>query len=230
LDIIVSRGDLPRSEKYRLDQSFVGNFRVGTAISVHEAPKFLYPHVSIRKKAKMVGESTVLFLINVTNDGNKPLKSINVSDSLPEGLVFINSSIRPEVNGQAINWSVPSLDISRTLTIKLNAKIEDISRTYTNTVSVKARYEEQILQDTNSTHVDPSFDILPCCIGINESINASKVFNVSRSDGYWQEWRPAPCLNATSQVTDCFKYIEEYYNELDSTEGTEKARSSYDVP
>ena len=73
-------------EQIRLDQTLVGSFRMDTSLSVFTAPRHLYPHLNISKKAIMQDEETVLFLINVTNDGNKLLKPVTVSDRLPDGL------------------------------------------------------------------------------------------------------------------------------------------------
>ena len=69
-----------------LDQTLVGSFQIDTAISIHDMPRHLYPHVNISKTAVMLDEETVLFFINVSNDGNKLLKPLNVTDYLPRRL------------------------------------------------------------------------------------------------------------------------------------------------
>ncbi|MDM7912310.1 MAG: hypothetical protein QUS09_04360, partial [Methanotrichaceae archaeon] len=90
----VLKPDSKAKEMAILDQSLIGSYRLDTAISIYTTPKHLYPHISISKEALKEDKDVILFLINVTNDGNKPLKSVNVTDRLPKGLSFINSSIR----------------------------------------------------------------------------------------------------------------------------------------
>ena len=64
-----------------------------------------------------------------------------------------------------INWTIPSLDIGRTLTIKMRAKIADAGECYTNTVSVRAACEDGIIVASNSTTFEPYYQPLPCCPG-----------------------------------------------------------------
>ncbi|MFB3763661.1 MAG: hypothetical protein ACE14P_00265 [Methanotrichaceae archaeon] len=215
-----------------VDQSFVGNYTINTAISSYVNPKYLYPHVSISKEAIKEDESTILFLINVTNDGNGILGPLYVTDRMPDGLIFMNSSLRPETNGQFINWTIPSLDISRMLTIKLRAKFENDLNPYTNIVKVTAEYNGHILTASNSTSFTPNY--LPCCIVSGsypkELSYLAKVFDVSLVKGEWGDWKPSPCFNMTLEAPDCLKEINEYYNDLDSSESECCPISSYDVP
>ena len=206
---------LPKKEKIhpeeqiRLDQTLVGSFRMDTSLSVFTAPRHLYPHLNISKKAIMLDEETVLFLINVTNDGNKLLKPVNVSDRLPEGSTFINSSIRAEGQRQIINWTIPALDIGRTLTIKLRAKVVDGQQWYVNMVSARASYKETILEANNFTTFEAYYQPLPCCPGVDtgaeadSKINATSIFNATPVKGYWGAWNPSPCFNITGNMTEC---------------------------
>lgn len=232
MDIKVADGLSPKRKDHLLDQRFVGNFKINTGISVYTPPKYLYPHVSVSKRAIIIDDNTILFLINVTNDGNKLLSPVNVSDHLPDSLTFINSSIRPKVNrqtnGQFINWTIPTLEISRTLTIKLNTKMKEKIYPYINVVDVEARYMDQILTAHNYTKVDHYG--LPCCLGSEGTINLTKVFSVSEVRGYWGGWSPAPCTNLTSEATDCFKDREDYYDTLESCDSVCSCTSTYDVP
>ena len=156
--------EMVKGNSIDLEQTFVGSYQINTTISVYTAPKHLYPHINISKEAVMLDENTVLFLINVTNDGNKPFKPLNVIDHLPDGLSFINSSIRPDVNGQIINWTIPSLDISRTMIIELRAKITYVRHEYINMVTVEARYKDAIIVANNFTKFDAYYQPLPCCL------------------------------------------------------------------
>jgi uncharacterized repeat protein (TIGR01451 family) len=219
-----------------LDQTLLGSFQIDTAISIHETPKHLYPHVNISKTAVMLDENTVLFLINVSNDGNKLLKPLNVTDILPKGCSYINSSIRAKTNGSMVNWTLPSLDIGRTLTIKMRAKVDDERAYYTNTVQVRAVSKESIVLAKNSTTFEAYYQPLPCCPGVDTAanaankINATSLFNATQVIGYWGEWNPSPCFNITGNMTECSAESEAYYDELEKDATLCSCASNYGVP
>ena len=221
-----------------LDQTLLGSFQIDTAISIHETPKHLYPHVNISKTAVMLDENTVLFLINVSNDGNKLLKPLNVTDYLPKGCSYINSSIRAKTNGSMVNWTLPSLDIGRTLTIKMRAKVDGARAYYTNTVQVRAVCREKIVLAKNSTTFEAYYQPLPCCpevgtgadTGADSKINATRLFNATPVKGYWGAWNPSPCFNITGNMTECSAESEAYYDELEKNAILCSCASNYEVP
>ncbi|MBN1234794.1 MAG: DUF11 domain-containing protein, partial [Methanotrichaceae archaeon] len=229
---------LTEEKSLDLDETFVGSYQIDTAISVYTTPRHLYPHVNISKKAIMQDEDTVLFLINVSNDGNKMLRPLNVTDYLPEGLLFINSSIRAKVNGQMVNWTIPSLDIGRMLTIKMMAKVDGEREYYTNMVSVRAAYQISILEARNSTTFAAYYQPLLCCPGVDlgvdagadSKINATSIFNATTSEGYWGEWKPSPCFNITANMTECSCEADAYYDELEKDMAQSCCASNYGVP
>jgi uncharacterized repeat protein (TIGR01451 family) len=173
MNIQLVKGLHPKKEQISLDQTLVGSFRMDTSLSVFTAPKHLYPHLNVCKKAIMQDGDTVLFLINVTNDGNKLLKPVTVSDRLPNGLRFTNSSIRPEVNGQIINWTIPALAISRTLTIKLRAKVEDGRQWYVNLVSARATKRIPSLKPITSPSSRPTISHFPAARSCRQIVSNS---------------------------------------------------------
>jgi len=219
-----------------LDETLVGSFQIDTAISIHATPKHLYPHVNISKTAVMLDENTVLFLINVSNDGNKLLKPLNVTDYLPKGCSFINSSIRAKTNGSMVNWTLPSLDIGRTLTIKMRARVDGGRADYTNTVRVRATCKESIVEARNSTTFEAYYQPLPCCPGVgtgadaDSKINATSLFNATPVIGYWGAWNPSPCFNITGNMTECSAESEAYYDELEKDAALCSCASNYEVP
>ena len=231
LDINMENG-----RRIGLDQTFLGSFQIDTAISIHETPKHLYPHVNISKTAVMLDENTVLFLINVSNDGNKLLKPLNVTDILPKGCSFINSSIRAKTNGSMVNWTLPSLDIGRTLTIKMRAKVDGARAYYTNTVQVRAAYKESIVLAKNSTTFEAYYQPLPCCPEVgtgadaDNKINATSLFNATPVKGYWGTWNPSPCFNITGNMTECSAESDAYYDELEKDAALCSCASNYEVP
>ena len=231
LDINMENG-----RRIGLDQTILGSFQIDTAISIHETPKHLYPHVNISKTAVMLDENTVLFLINVSNDGNKLLKPLNVTDYLPKGCSFINSSIRAKANGSMVNWTLPSLDIGRTLTIKMRAKLDGVRTYYTNTVQVRAAYKESIVLATNSTTFEAYYQPLPCCpevgtgVDADSKINATSLFNATPVKGYWGTWNPSPYFNITGNMTECSAESDAYYDELEKDAALCSCASNYEVP
>ncbi len=219
-----------------VDQRLIGSFQVDTAIGIHDMPRHLYPHVNISKTAAMLDEETVLFLINVSNDGNKLLKPLNITDYLPEGCSFINSSIRAKTNGSMVNWTIPSLDIGRTLTIKMRAKVDGERAYYTNTVRVRAVCKESIVEARNATTFEAYYQPLPCCLGINDSadadnkINTTSLFNTTPTVGYWGSWKPAPCFDISGNMTECSAQSEAYYDEMEKDASLCSCASNYEVP
>jgi uncharacterized repeat protein (TIGR01451 family) len=219
-----------------LDQTLAGSFQIDTAIGIHDMPRHLYPHVNISKIASMLDEETVLFLINVTNDGNKLLKPLNVTDYLPEGCSFINSSIRAKKNGSMVNWTIPSLDIGRTLTIKMRAKVDGNQTYYTNKVMVRAVCKGETVEARNATTFEAYYQPLPCCLGENGSAdadnktNSTSLFNITQTVGYWGSWKPSPCFNISGNITECAAESEAYYNEMEKEAGLCSCASNYEVP
>jgi len=219
-----------------LDQTLAGSFQIDTAIGIHDMPRHLYPHVNISKIASMLDEETVLFLINVTNDGNKLLKPLNVTDYLPGGCSYINSSIRAKTNGSMVNWTIPSLDIGRKLTIKMRAKVDGKQAYYTNRVLVRAVCKGEIVEARNATTFEAYYQPLPCCLGEDGSadadnkINTTSLFNITPTVGYWGSWKPSPCFNITGNLTECSAESEAYYNEMEKEAGLCSCASNYVVP
>jgi uncharacterized repeat protein (TIGR01451 family) len=219
-----------------LDQTLAGSFQIDTAIGIHDMPRHLYPHVNISKTAAMLDEETVLFLINVSNDGNKLLKPLNVTDYLPEGCSFINSSIRAKTNGSMVNWTIPSLDIGRKLTIKMRAKVDGKQAYYTNRVVVRAACKGEIVEARNATTFEAYYQPLPCCLGEDGSadadnkINTTSLFNITPTVGYWGSWKPSPCFNITGNLTECSAESEAYYDEMEKNAGLCSCASNYEVP
>ena len=220
---------LKSAKSAALDETFIGSYQIDTAVAVYKSPRHLYPHVNISKKAVMVGEDIVLFLINVSNDGNKLLKPLAVTDYLPDGCSFINSSIRAKPNGQMLNWTIPSLDISRTLTIKMWAKLDGQRNYYTNFVAVKATCKESILEAKNSTTFEAYYQPLPCCLDGNGAINVTTMLN-NTTRGYWGEWNPPEGFNVAANFTDCVCLSDEYYNAMEKSMTKVCCASNYEVP
>lgn len=166
-------------EKVVIDQTFLGRYQVATSIGIHKAPKYLEPHVNVTKVQLAVGEDAVQFRINVTNDGNKPLGPIVVADVLPPGLSFINSSLRPEVEGDQVTWTILSLPIGGKLAIDLWTGLR--GPVQTNVVKVVADYDGgAVTAESSCIAVPPGLYLSPEVLIVfeNETVaeeNASKI-------------------------------------------------------
>jgi len=106
-----------------VEEIFTGKYKLNTAIGVYSIPKHLGPHLSLTKEALRLDAETVLFRINVTNDGDKALEPVEITDILPDNMIFLNSSRRPTINGRNIVWSLISLAPGATRTLDLRAKL-----------------------------------------------------------------------------------------------------------
>jgi len=142
------------NEKIRVDQTLRGRYNITTSIGIYGIPTYLTPHVNVTKTAIMLDEDRVLFTINVTNDGNKALGPVYLTDTLPEGLTFINSSLRPEIEGPRLVWTFPSLPIGGLQTVELQTVLDGAGTgTLVNLVNVTAEYEGEIVTAEASTEV-----------------------------------------------------------------------------
>jgi uncharacterized repeat protein (TIGR01451 family) len=137
----VVEGGPHEEEKVVIDQTFLGRYQVATSIGIYKAPTYLEPHVNVTKEQVAEGEDAVQFRINVTNDGNKLLGPVVVADLLPSGLVFINSSLRPEAEEGGLNWTILSLPMGGMVTIEVWAGILKAGAAGKNVVTVVAYYD-----------------------------------------------------------------------------------------
>ena len=174
----------------------------------------------------MTDPETVLFTINVTNDGSRLLAPLNVTDFMPAGLIFLNSSMRPEITGQIIRWTVVGLESGRTLNLKLYARMrEGIGYPFVNRVIVEGHYQDQVAVASNWTSVNQGY--LPVSpMPISE---LAGMFDIFHNEGHWGDWNPSPCFNMTLWIPTAYYEIERYYDQLDIA-ALEGNCSPYEVP
>jgi uncharacterized repeat protein (TIGR01451 family) len=226
MDLKMVMGSSPKNETHRVEQTFSGSFKTNTAFSVSVIPRHLGPHLWISKDAIMTDPETILFTINVTNDGSKLLAPLTITDFMPGGLIFLNSSMRPEINGQIIRWTVVGLESGRTLNLKLYARLrEDIGYPFVNRVIVEGRYLDRVAVASNYTSVNQGY--LPVSPGPVPEL--ARVFDIFPNKGYWGDWRPSPCFNMTLWIPTAYQEIENYYDRLDKAALGENS-SPYEVP
>jgi uncharacterized repeat protein (TIGR01451 family) len=198
-DIKAVRGNGPKNETARIEQTFVGNYKLDTTIAINEGPIYIRPHINVTKEVLKQDDYTALFRINLTNDGNKTLGPIYVTDRLPEGLTFINSSLRPDITGREIRWSLPMLQIGGKQSIRLRASIKDTGSRFINLVDVSAQYKGGVV--TARAACGFVLDWLPCCLTVRPTLRPH--INASTSGEYiGGSWAPPKSFNLNSNMSE----------------------------
>jgi uncharacterized repeat protein (TIGR01451 family) len=141
------------NEEMAIDEMFAGRYMLDASLYMSGLQRFLGPHISITKKAVRLEARTVLFRINVTNDGNKTLAPVEIVDDLPENVRFINSSLRPIINGRNISWWIVSLQPGDTRTIDLRAGLNGSAGN--NRARAEGHYRNEIVKAEASCGVIP---------------------------------------------------------------------------
>ncbi|VVB65140.1 Uncharacterised protein [uncultured archaeon] len=190
-----------------VERSLIGNYRLDTTISISTLPKYIYPHLEITKRAVSNDGTYIVYMINVSNDGNKTLGPVEVVDVLPEGTSFYSSTMRPTVQGRIVSWSLLALTVGARETITLTVRLEFLSQDPVNRVKAVAQYENRTILAEASA---PEEVILPAP---SYSYNVSTNF----SSG---PWIPPPSFNLSLNLTDCEKDIDEFYDSLDTVYDT----------
>lgn len=211
----VARAGPHDGEKVVIDQTFLGRYKVATSIGIYKAPKYLEPHVNVTKDLIAAGEDAVLFRINVTNDGNKPLGPVMVADLLPPGLVFINSSLRPEVEGSQVTWTILSLPIGGKLTIDLWTGVGGPAQR--NIVTVAADYDGgEVTAEGSCALITPWPYLRPDVLFVFENETEADE-NVSEIVGLWS---PPPWNLTHDGIGCCFDVLEDGTCNSSLTDGT----------
>ena len=179
-------------ENVSIDQTFSGSYELDTTIAINQGPIYIRPHINVTKEVLKQDDHTALFRINLSNDGNKTLGPIYVTDSLPEGLTFINSSLRPDTAEGDIRWTLPMLQIGGKQSITLRASIKDTGSQFINRVNVSAQYNGGVV--TARAACGFVLDWLPCCLTEKPALKLpEKVPTYSNSvDG---NWIPPKCFS-----------------------------------
>jgi uncharacterized repeat protein (TIGR01451 family) len=190
----------PRAkENVSIDQTFIGSYKLDTTIAINKGPIYIRPHINVTKEVLKQDNYTALFRINLTNDGNKTLGPVYVTDSLPEGLTFINSSLRPDSTGRDIRWSLLMLQIGGKQSITLRASIKDTRSLFVNRVNVSAQYNGGVI--TARAACGFVLDWLPCCLTEKSALKPHE--NVTTyADYVGGSWVPPKCFNLDLNLSE----------------------------
>jgi uncharacterized repeat protein (TIGR01451 family) len=190
------------SEAIEVEQLFIGSYAMDTTIAISKSLKYVSPHINITKIVLSLDSNTIIYRINVTNDGNKTFAPVVIVDLLPEGATFISSTLKPDVKGRVVSWSLLALPVGEVQTIDLKAKLDDVSPEVINRVKVFAVYQNRTL--TAGAESSPY-----------KTIESQEEKNESIETYTTGEWKPPSCMGLNLNITDCEKEIDEYYDNLD---------------
>ena len=134
--------------------------------------------ISVNKTSKISSGSygtLVNFTINVTNTGNATFDPVIVTDTLPEGLDYFNSSDKCELSGDKVTWNLSQLVESGFRVIYFEARINSSkSGNLTNNVTVTG----VTLSDDNVTANDSdNVTVINASISVNKTAHPSSGSN-----------------------------------------------------
>ncbi len=206
-----------KADGKQLDETFIGRFNLDVTLGMSRMPKYLSPHLNLTKRAVRSQGDKVLFRINITNDGNKTLAPLEIIDRLPYGLVFINSSERPKVDGQNVRWRLLSLSIGETRTIDLQAQ-------WNESIPAILNEAEAVGYSGHQTVTARAFCAFPGCYRCNQGDskagvtgNAEEIQELQEIQGLQRfqggPWEPSPCMDVGANLSGCLS--EESYTDCD---------------
>ena len=152
------------------EERYVGEFNLTRHILLTGVSKYDHPHIIVTKEGRMKSEwvnrvnSTVAdYIITVTNDGNRALAPIYVTDIFPPGTQYVSSSFKPSsLTATGANWTILHLGIGNRLTILLKLNITDYApANVLNCVVVSGVTDGELVSSTNCSSLDSAW--LGCC-------------------------------------------------------------------
>lgn len=196
--------NLKANKTVLVDEVLAGSYRLDTSISVYSAPVYLYPHMNLTVMALKQSGDTVLYRINVTNDGNKTLTPIEVVDMLPRGSLFINATLRPDsVEDGRVSWTLITLPIGKNATIDLMVRLKDTASAAINKVQAYGHYDSRIVKEEAASVI--VLDWLPCNLNKlqpGEYPVKKEPISARFESG---DWQPAQCMGVTINNSGCFE-------------------------
>ncbi|MDM7911570.1 MAG: hypothetical protein QUS09_00575, partial [Methanotrichaceae archaeon] len=191
------RDDKTKSKQMeRIDETFIGSFALDISLGISKAPEYLCPHLNVTKRVVRLEGDRVLFKINLTNDGNKTLAPLEVRDSLPEGLTFVNSNWRTEVDGQKVMWRLLSLPVGGTRTIDLQVRWNDSYPAVLNVVEAIGYYGNRSVT-AKACCTFPDWHKCPQegCKAKEHEAEGLKAKGSKNAAGFpVGPWEPSPCM------------------------------------
>ena len=122
-------GEIDNEERY------VGAYDINRKVQLTGVSRYDRPHIAVTKEGRMTKRffnktmaDIMEYTVTITNDGSRSLGPINIRDIFPPGTEYISSSIRPASCSNAeANWTLMSLGIGGTLTLKLELNVTEFA-------------------------------------------------------------------------------------------------------
>ncbi|NBK25437.1 MAG: DUF11 domain-containing protein, partial [Spirochaetia bacterium] len=152
------------------EERYVGDYSINRHILMTGVSKYDYPHITVTKEGvrksewfNLINSTIGDYTITITNDGNRALAPIYVTDFFPSGTQYISSSVKPTgLTASAANWTILHLGIGNSLSINLKLNItENAFDNVLNCVQVSGVTGETVVSSTNCSSLDAAW--LGCC-------------------------------------------------------------------
>jgi uncharacterized repeat protein (TIGR01451 family) len=126
-----------RENNVDLYDKYIGRYRISRNIQIGGPARFDEPHLSISMtdNAESAGSTLIDYVITVTNDGNRALGPIYITDIFPRYAQYVYSSLRPsELNRSIVRWTLLNLGIGDSSTIELKLNMTEYADSLVNRV------------------------------------------------------------------------------------------------
>jgi uncharacterized repeat protein (TIGR01451 family) len=145
-------------------EEYLGKYKVSKKTSLGGVARYERPHLNVTKvgKAEPFGGSNVDYVITVTNDGNRTLGPVYVTDLFPLGTKYVYSSARPsELTENSATWTLLTLGTGATIQIDLKLNITRDADSLINRVQARGGYNDQWVVAQNFSAINLGW--LSCC-------------------------------------------------------------------
>jgi uncharacterized repeat protein (TIGR01451 family) len=145
-------------------EEYNGKYNLQRNVAISGIARYNEPHITVSKAGKVAttGGSLVNYVITVTNDGNRALGPVYVSDFFPPGAQYVYSSLRPSAqNASLAQWTLLSLGIGATTTIDLRLNMTESADNIVNRVQADGSYDGNVVSAQNYSSLQ--FNWLSCC-------------------------------------------------------------------
>lgn len=147
-------------------EEYNGKYNLQRNVAISGIARYNEPHIAVSKAGKAAttgGSSSMIdYVITVTNDGNRALGPVYVSDFFPPGAQYVYSSLRPSSQNASIaQWTLLSLGIGATTTIDLRLNMTQASDNTVNRVQADGSYDGNVVSAQNYSSLQ--FNWLTCC-------------------------------------------------------------------
>ncbi|OPY48833.1 MAG: hypothetical protein A4E49_03315 [Methanosaeta sp. PtaU1.Bin112] len=152
-----------------MDEQYAGEFKINRKTALTGVSRYDVPHITVWKDGRLTyglvkteNATIAEYTITMINDGSRSLGPINVRDTFPAGTQYIDSSLRPaELTAEYANWTIVSLGIGSTNTIRLRLNVTEEAGDLVNVVETTGWHSSGLTVGRNISAMERAW--LPCC-------------------------------------------------------------------